>query len=658
MRIGIFTDAYDPDLNGVATSAKVLYEHFTKMGHKCFVVCTHSDKVGIKKEGDILRLPGIELKAFYGYGIVPPVMPLFSSEIAKLELDIIHIETEFGVGILGSSVAKFLKIPMVRTYHTDYIDYANYFFPEKLSLLNKASANVVTRIVKFLSEDCLRLMTPSKKTKEILKEAGVKTQIDVVPNGIDLDRFKPENVDPAKVLSIKKDLKVQSDEKILIYLGRIADEKRLDLVINAFKKVKDNGLKLRLIVVGLGPAYDKNMKLAQKLDLNDYVIFLGKKAPEDVPAYYQAANGFISASTSETQGLTYIEALSSALPIIVAYDDVLTDLVDEGVNGYFFKDEDECYQKLKNFSELSIEEYKALSLNAIKSVNIYDAHKFAEDTLKIYEEVIDLYKKSYRIIKTVVNSDTVKLTLQNSIKEEVNILLSINDYYNLGIRNDSLITEEEYLNLKEKENTVLAFRKAIRLLANKDYSVNMMKRKLKESIDISETDLNHVIDQLIKMNLLNDEKYAENRIKSLKASFVSKNSTIKKLRAEGISQEIIDSQYTEEVDEQLKIAKKRAEKYQLSTKGKSLKLKKEYIVNKLLNDGFSLEIAKEALNSLDFSYEVLYETDVLRLHAQKAYIKYHRKYSGSSLRNKIYIYLANKGFEQEKIYALINEMEF
>ena len=135
MRIGIFTDAYDPDLNGVATSAKVLYEQFTKMGHQCFVICTHSDKVGIKKEGDIIRLPGIELKAFYGYGIVPPVMPLFSTEIAKLELDIIHIETEFGVGILGSSVSKYLKIPMVRTYHTDYIDYANYFFPEKLSLL-------------------------------------------------------------------------------------------------------------------------------------------------------------------------------------------------------------------------------------------------------------------------------------------------------------------------------------------------------------------------------------------------------------------------------------------------------------------------------------------------------------------------------------------
>ena len=658
MRIGIFTDAYDPDLNGVATSAKVLYEQFTKMGHQCFVICTHSDKVGIKKEGDIIRLPGIELKAFYGYGIVPPVMPLFSTEIAKLELDIIHIETEFGVGILGSSVSKYLKIPMVRTYHTDYIDYANYFFPEKLSLLNKASSTVVTRIVKILSEDCLRLMTPSNKTKEILKEAGVKTQIDVVPNGIDLDRFKPENVDSAKVSKIKEELNIKEDEKVLIYLGRIADEKRLDLVINTFKKVKENNLNLRLIVVGLGPAYDKNLKLASKLGLDDYVTFLGKKAPEDVPAYYQVADGFISASTSETQGLTYIEALSSALPIIVAYDDVLTDLVDEGNNGYFFKDEDECYLKLEVFSKLSKAEYEKLSSNAIKSVAIYDAHKFAQDTLNIYEEVLDVYKKSYRIIKTSVNDDAVKLTLQNHIKEEATILLRVDDYYNLGIRNDSLITEDEYLSLKEKENKVLAFRKALRLLANKDYSIFIMKRKLSESLDISSDDLNAVISELQKMNLLNDEKYAENRINSLKASFVSKNTTIKKLRAEGISQEIIDRQYTEEIDEQLKIAKKRASKYQLSTKGKSLKLKKQYIINKLINDGFSKEVAQEALKSLDFSYEVLYEVDTLRLQAQKAYIKYHRKYDGTALRNKVFIYLSNKGFEQETIYAVINEMEF
>lgn len=658
MRIGIFTDAYDPDVNGVATSAKVLYEQFTKMGNQCFVVCTHSDKVGIKKEGDIIRLPGIELKSFYGYGIVPPVMPLFATEIAKLQLDIIHIETEFGVGILGSSVAKYLKIPMVRTYHTDYIDYANYFFPEKLSLLNKASSTVVTGIVKILSEDCLRLMTPSQKTKDILIEAGVRTKIDVVPNGIDLDRFKPENVDKEKVASIKQELNINDERKTLIYLGRIADEKRLDLVINTFKKVKENNLKLRLLVVGLGPAYDKNLKLCEKLQLQDYISFLGKKAPEDVPAYYQVADGFISASTSETQGLTYIEALSSALPIIVAYDDVLTNLVNEGVNGYFFTDEDECYQKLKQFSELSKQDYQILSNNAINSVSIYDAHKFAEDTFKIYEEVLEVYKKSYRIIKTSVNDDAVKLNLQNHIKEEVSILLRVDDYYNLGIRNDSLITEEEYLNLKKKENAALAFRKAIRLLANKDYSILMMKRKLKESIDISPNDLDSVINELIKMNLLNDEKYAENRINSLKSSFVSKNSTIKKLRQEGISQEIIDRQYTLEVDEQLKIAKKRASKYQLSTKGKSLKLKKQFIMNKLLNDGFSQEIALEALNSLDFSYEVLYETDSLRLQAQKAYIKYHRKYNGSELRNKIYIYLANKGFEQEKIYALINEMEF
>ena len=131
-----------------------------------------------------------------------------------------------------------------------------------------------------------------------------------------------------------------------------------------------------------------------------------------------------------------------------------------------------------------------------------------------------------------------------------------------------------------------------------------------------------------------------------------------KLRSEGISNEIISSLYNEQQDEELKIAKKRASRYQLSTKGKSLNYKKQLIFSKLKNDGFSNEICNEAIDSLDFSYEILYEADTLRLESQKAYLKYHNKYEGSQLRNKIYIYLANKGFEQEKIYAVINEMEF
>lgn len=658
MRIGIFTDAYDPDLNGVATSAKVLYEQFTKLGHQAYVVCTHSDKVGFKKEGDIIRLPGIELKNFYGYGIVPPVMPLFSNEIAKLNLDIIHIETEFGVGILGSNIAKYLKIPMVRTYHTDYIDYANYFFPEKLALLNKASGAVVTRIVKFLSEDCLRLMTPSKKTRDILKEAGVKTAIDVVPNGINLERFRPDEEKRQKAVKIREELGIKEDEKVLIYLGRIADEKRLDMVIESFAKVKENKLKLKLIVVGLGPAYEKNVKLSEKLGLNDCIFFLGKKAPEEVPLYYLSADGFISASTSETQGLTYIEALSAGLPIIVAYDEVLTDLVDTGNNGFFFNNEDECYEMMKSFVSLSKDELLHMKENAIKSVEVYDAEKFARDTLTIYEEVIQEYKESYQIVKTAVSDDAVKLTLRNSVKEEVTLLLRVDDYYGLGLRSDSMITKEQYEELKKKENTVLAFRTAIRLLANRDYSISMMKTKLKQKISISDEELNRVIEELQHINLLSDEKYAENRISSLKASFVPKNTLIRKLRSEGISNEIISSLYNEQQDEELKIAKKRASRYQLSTRGKSLNYKKQLIFSKLKNDGFSNEICNEAIDSLDFSYEILYEADTLRLESQKAYLKYHNKYEGSQLRNKIYIYLANKGFEQEKIYAVINEMEF
>ena len=181
---------------------------------------------------------------------------------------------------------------------------------------------------------------------------------------------------------------------------------------------------------------------------------------------------------------------------------MLTDLVDTGNNGFFFNNEDECYEMMKSFVSLSKDELLHMKENAIKSVEVYDAEKFARDTLTIYEEVIQEYKESYQIVKTAVSDDAVKLTLRNSVKEEVTLLLRVDDYYGLGLRSDSMITKEQYEELKKKENTVLAFRTAIRLLANRDYSISMMKTKLKQKISISDEELNRVIEELQHINLL------------------------------------------------------------------------------------------------------------------------------------------------------------
>ena len=129
MRVALFTDTYLPDVNGVVTSIELLRKELEKHGHDAYVVCTYPGVMKIKQEGKIIRLPGIEVKQLYGYALASPIHYLFIDDLKKLNFDIIHVHTEFGVGIFAGIVAKQLHIPLVRTYHTTYEDYTHYIKP-------------------------------------------------------------------------------------------------------------------------------------------------------------------------------------------------------------------------------------------------------------------------------------------------------------------------------------------------------------------------------------------------------------------------------------------------------------------------------------------------------------------------------------------------
>ena len=212
-----------------------LANNLIKLGHEVFIFCPGNNLL-IEKEENIIKIPGIEVKKFYGYKIAQPIHPLIQKEVDDLHLDIIHAETEFGVGTLANIVAFNLNIPRVRTYHTDYVDYTHYFVPEELGPIYDGAKRIVTLYNKFYGDHCLRLMTPSEKTKKGLLKAGIKTKIDVVPNGIELDRFNISNTSTNGIKSIKDKYQIKIDDKLFVYVGRLADEKRVDFLINVFNK--------------------------------------------------------------------------------------------------------------------------------------------------------------------------------------------------------------------------------------------------------------------------------------------------------------------------------------------------------------------------------------------------------------------------------------
>ena len=656
MKIGIFTDTYLPDVNGVVTSVELLRKKLEDNGHDAYVICTYKGINKIKKEGKTIRLPGVEIKKLYGYALTSPLHFLYIDELKKLNLDIIHAETEFGVGIFANIVASTLNLPLVRTYHTTYEDYTHYLNFVNSKTLDKGLKKLVVKWSKLYCDNCVKLITPSKKTRDMLISYGVTTPINIIPTGIELKAFRKENVDLDKANLIRRELNILDDEKLLIYVGRIAKEKSIDKIINAFKEVKKNNLKIKLLIVGDGPMLKDLKEMVNDFALEDYIKFIGKKPFNEIPIYYQASDAFISASTSETQGMTYIEALASGLVVLAHYDEVLDDIVKENVNGFYFNNDD-IYETIVKFNNLDEFAYQKMKENAVNSILDYDSDKFGIDSINLYKEAIEDYKFSYIISKTLLNDECVTLILKGLDGKEEKLVLSLDFYYSLGLRNTSKISRFNFYILKKMEVLPLAYNSCLRKLTNKDYSIKEMSDYLKYKCNLNDIQIKMLIDKLCEKHLLDDYRYATSKINSFRANFYSHKNIINKLKNAGVDEEIIDKCLIIDDDNEFNNALKLANKYLYSIKNKSLNMKKKTIVAKLINVGFSSDIASKVIDVLDFSDSILQENDILRKEAFKALKKYKRKYSGTDLRNKIYMSLASKGFSYDNIYALINEME-
>lgn len=391
MRIGIFTDTYLPDVNGVVTSVVTLKKALEENGHEVFIVTNHDDMLKTTFVDNVLRLPGLKLDFLYGYKLTNPIQIAAAKPIKAWNLDIIHVHQEFGVGIFGRSVATAFDIPLVTTYHTtyeDYTHYVNFFNSERIDSISKKA---VQGLSKTFTKKSDIVIAPSNKTKEMLIGYGIENKIEVVPTGLDLERFQINQSSESEIKAIREECNISTDQTVFIFVGRIAQEKSIDMVIKAFKIIKDRKLKAKFIIVGEGPDHKMLLKFVKDLGLEEYICFTGLKASDKVPAYYHSADAFISASTTETQGLTYIEALASGLGIFAREDEVLKDLVIENKTGYFFEDEKELADKLETFitSKNTKEDIRENAINVSKS---YSLHEYYDNIIKCYRKAIEVEK--------------------------------------------------------------------------------------------------------------------------------------------------------------------------------------------------------------------------------------------------------------------------
>lgn len=657
MKIGLFTDTYSPDINGVVSSVVTLQRLLEEHGHDVYVVTNH--KAILKQwEGNVLRLPGLELKWLYGYKLSTPYHYSAKEEIRKLNLDVIHVHTEFGVGIFGRLVAKNLNIPIVSTYHTMYEDYTHYmniFNIDELEVFNK---KIVSTISRSISDSTQAVIAPSTKTKETLLKYKVKTPIYVIPTGLNLKQFDPINRHQNRIDEIRAKYGIDKDDHVIAYIGRVAQEKSIEIPIEGFQYVKQSNIKL--LIVGGGPQLQELRDLAKSYHLEDKVIFTDKQPRDEITDYYFAADAFVSASQTETQGMTFIEALACELPVFARHDEVLESLVIENESGYYFTTPQEFAHKVENFFSLSNDTQLKMKKHAHDKVAMYDGEIFYAKVLSVYFQAIDDYEEAYTITKIKMIDDYVKITVENDREDQpLKILISLDDYFDFKIsRNvklDRILVDE----FQHKEKILMAKRACIRKLRIKDRTRKEMLDYLNLQMDLEQEDILVLLRELEVKGYINDYTYMKDKIEKMHASSQGHHKIVKTLMKKGIDKEEIELCLKDfGPRDEASLAYKSAKRLQLSIKDKSEKMKKQLIVGKLINNGFDSSVARDAVSRLSFEKGSDEEEEALLKTIEKAKRNYQRKYQGSSLRMKVIQYCIMKGFSKELIKEKTDEMEW
>lgn len=385
MRIGIFTDTYPPYINGVSTSIVMLQNALEKKGHEVFIVTVNADKYKFENEDKIIRIPGIPIGIF-DYRLTG-VYPLRAIEkIRKWHLDVIHSQTEFGVGTFARIIAKQFNIPIVHTYHTMYEDYVHYITK---GYFDGASKKIVEYLTKFYCDKTVsELIVPTKKTYDLFSEKyHVDRNVHIIPTGIEVERFYKEQFTSQELLEIKKGLGFEEQEKIMLFVGRMGKEKSVDFLLECQMDILKKYPNVKFLLVGDGPELEYLESFASKNKLQNDVLFIGKVPWDMISKYYAIADLFVTASTTETQGLTVIEAMAASIPVIAINDESFNQVVVDGLNGKIFNNKKEYKKVVLELLE-NEEKRKKLSKQARISAEKYSAKYFAEQVLDVYRIAI------------------------------------------------------------------------------------------------------------------------------------------------------------------------------------------------------------------------------------------------------------------------------
>ena len=381
MKVLITTDLYTTKTNGVVTSVRNLMEELEKKGHEVRVL-TVSEKLRSHRDEKIYYIKSVPLGVVY-----PDVrMPVsyrhrYLRELVQWKPDVIHSQCEYFSYQFAGYISRKTGAPIVHTYHTLYEQYVTYVIPSK-----RLGAYFVGVLSRLRLRKAKAIVAPTQKVESVLKTYGIRNPIHVVPSGIALEQHL-ERMTQEERGERRRQLGIPEDHTVLLNLGRLGTEKNLTELVDLFSVALAQNSKLTLLIVGDGPARKELQEQAARLGIAEHVIFTGMVKPDQVHQYYQLGDLFVSASTSETQGLTYIEAAANGLPLLCRRDPCLDGVLVEGRNGYEYEAEEEFCGILDTILQHP-DWCRAAGAQSSQIAATFDKSQFARKIEEVYEAVL------------------------------------------------------------------------------------------------------------------------------------------------------------------------------------------------------------------------------------------------------------------------------
>ncbi len=327
MHVLMIADVFFPRVNGVSTSIQTFRQELHRQGHALTLIAPDyrgRRRVVMEEHGTLLRIPARRVPfdpedRFMHRRAIARLLP----HLRDRRVDLVHIQTPFVAHYAGRSLARELGVPLLTTYHTFFEEYLHHYLPGVPARMTRALAR------RFSRQQCNevdRVIVPSTAMAEVLRRYGVERPVTVLPTGIPLSRFARGDGH-----AFRRRLGIDADRPVMLTVGRMAFEKNLDFLIDVLQRVRRRLPRVLLLLAGEGPMRPHLMRRVAREGLDDHVQFLGYLDREQaLTDCYQAADVFVFASRTETQGLVLLEAMAAGLPVVALAEMGARDVLREG----------------------------------------------------------------------------------------------------------------------------------------------------------------------------------------------------------------------------------------------------------------------------------------------------------------------------------------